>query len=209
MFEFSRFVCYIFRGKNDLSSKQNHGVVINILQTIECCTNFHTSVFTHLWIDNESLLLIHFFTCYSYIVWKVKKSRSCLNYGASTVSNASVQNKTQSPSLNKVPFVSSFCLFFIISNILIVLVVTVPDVKVAEQYYKYLIFFHEVNVSMDALIYIRLSPRIKKLAIALFSLCHRCCYSTQSQVDSRNRQQPSTITSSIASVPDHCHETEF
>ena len=151
------------------------------------------------------------FTRTYYSIQYSRKSRSCLNYGASTVSNASVQNKTQSPSLNKVSFVivSSFCLFFIKPNILIVLLVTVPDVKVAEQYYKYLIFFHEVNVSMDALIYIWLSPRIKKLAIALFSLCHRCCYSTQSQVDSRNRQQPSTITSSIASVPDHCHETEF
>lgn len=134
-----------------------------------------------------TFFLIHFITCYSYIFWKVKKLRLTLNNGAATVPNNAVV------SLNyKVPFLIllSACLLFFAPNIYVItLLIKTPD-QFKEQYFKFLYFFHQVNLSVDALIYIWLTPHIKKEVVALFS----CCSRKQSGIEIKNRQ--STTTSS-------------
>ena len=144
-----------------------------------CMVYFHPII--------EALILIHFFACYSYIFWKVKKSRSSLNYGASTVSNASVQNKSQTiGSLNKVPFIIVF------SFILLVVVPEIFKMMHVESYsFNYTKFLNLGNFCMDALVYIWLTPRIKKRVVALFSCfcCCFCCCCRRSGADEIKNQQ--------------------
>ena len=128
------------------------------------------------------VLLIHFITCYSYIFWKVKKSRLSLNYGAPSTLPGNyppVKNKSQDVSLLnfKVPslIVLSICVFYFAPNIHVIFLQRKrARIEFEEQYFKFLNFLHQANMACDALIYIWLTPRIKKRVVALFS-CRRCC----------------------------------
>ena len=131
----------------------------------------------------EVLFITHFIACYIYIFRKVKKSRLASNYGQSSRNESrdgSVKNKPQNPhSLKyKIPFliVLNFCMVYILPNIYITHLLIDNKDHLEEDYFKFLTYFHQTYLSVDALIYIWLTPRIKKRVVALFSFscCCRC-----------------------------------
>ena len=149
--------------------------------------------------------LIQFIACYSYIFWKVKKSRLSLNYGASSSStttsttgkNRPVHNRSQTINgtmLNyRVPFliVSSFFLLIVMPQFFIAFTMK----TIEESLFKYTLFFSIFNVSIDALVYIWLTPRIRKGVITLFSCC--CCCRKQRIIEIRSERRPTNTFSTV------------
>ena len=66
---------------------------------------------------------------------------------------------------------------------------------IEESAFKYTLFFSIVNCSMDALIYIWLTPRIRKGVIALFSYCF-CCRK-QRIIEIRSERRPANTFSTV------------
>ena len=187
--------------------------VVLLLITLPFVILYSTKILYHCFVYvypfGETLFIIHFIASYIYIFRKVKKSRLASNYGAS-VRNVSSSRKNDCPvknknnkcqivgSLNyKIPFliVLNFCLVYILPNIYITYLLVDNEDQLEEDYFKFLTYFHQTYLCVDALIYIWLTPRIKKRVIALFS-----CRRKQSEFNIRNEKQLATVSSSVAKI---------
>ena len=149
---------------------------------------------------------IAFIACYSYIFWKVKKSRLSLNYGASSSStttstkgrNRPVYNRSQTVNgtmLNyRVPFLIVLSFFLLIVMPQFFIAFTMKTVE--ESFFKYTLFFNIFDFSIDALVYIWLTPRIRRGVIALFSCCC-CCCRKQRIIEIRSERRPTNTFSTV------------